>query len=64
MRAIKLAEEELAPWLEGSNSNPLVYDQVWGGLIVKNGKSGTHNIHTKETRRRQTGTHIQGTQVL
>lgn len=47
MRAVKLAEEELEPWLEGTNSNPLVYDQVWGGLIIKNGEA--HTTSTEST---------------
>lgn len=27
----------LEPWLSGSNGDPLVYDQTWGGLVIRGG---------------------------
>ncbi|GMH38013.1 hypothetical protein BSKO_05897 [Bryopsis sp. KO-2023] len=28
---------DIKPWLEGTNANPLVYDELWGGLISREG---------------------------
>ena len=30
-------KKKLTPWLTGSNSNPLLYDKTWGGLLSTNG---------------------------
>ncbi|MEM6928533.1 MAG: glycosyl hydrolase [Myxococcota bacterium] len=28
---------ELEPWLDGTNADPLVYDETWGGVVVDSG---------------------------
>jgi endo-1,3(4)-beta-glucanase len=45
--------EALAPWLEGRNADPLVYDEVWGGVVPRDAArdrgaqfgSGYYNDH-------------------
>ncbi|MEO1233874.1 MAG: glycosyl hydrolase, partial [Myxococcota bacterium] len=30
-------QADLQPWLEGTNGDPLVYDETWGGVVIRAG---------------------------
>jgi hypothetical protein len=36
-KALDQLEDALDPWLQGANSDALVYDSTWGGLISASG---------------------------
>jgi len=36
-QAVSLLENAINPWIAGSNSDAILYDRVWGGLVPTNG---------------------------
>ena len=39
-KCVDAIKRMMTPWLTGSNSNKLVYDSTWGGLITTDGLKG------------------------